>query len=67
LTFVDEEDYEKISQGDDISLNTVDLKEGEEYIIKNKTKDIEIKVKSPLFQYDLDSIKLGGTINRLKN
>ena len=66
LTFVDEEDYEKISQGDDISLNTVDLKE-EEYIIKNKTKDIEIKVKSPLFQYDLDSIKLGGTINRLKN
>lgn len=66
LVFVNDEDYEKISQGDKLSLDSSNLKEGEEYILKNETKNIEIMVKANLVQYDLDSIKIGGTINRMK-
>ncbi|NLL81035.1 MAG: aconitate hydratase, partial [Tissierellia bacterium] len=67
LLFVNDHDYEKISQSDLLELDTANLKEGQEYILMNKSKGIEIPVKSPLVQYDLDSIKLGGTINRIKN
>lgn len=67
LLFVNDDDYEKISQSDVLTLDTENLKEGQEYIIKNETKGIKIPVNSPLVQYDLDSIKLGGTINRIKN
>ena len=66
LEFVNDEDYRKIEQGDILSLDTKNLKEGEIYIMQNETKNIKIPVQTSLVQYDLDSIKIGGTINRMK-
>ena len=66
LTFKNDEDYEKIEQGDIISLDTKELKEGTTYTIINETKNIEISVVSPLHQADLNSVKSGGTITEVK-
>ena len=67
LTFVNSEDYHMISQGDELSIDTLELKEGRLYSIKNRTKDIEFVAISPLCQEDLDSIKVGGRLNQVKN
>lgn len=66
LLFVNHGDYEKISQGDILTLDTRELVEGKVYTLKNKTKNIDILVKSPVFQSDLDCIKKGGMINIVK-
>ncbi len=66
LIFVNEEDYKEIEQGDVLSFKTDDLKEGQIYSLINETKHRKILVKTSLVQYDLDSIKIGGTINRMK-
>ncbi len=66
LLFVNHGDYEKISQGDILMLDTGKLIEGKIYTLKNKTKNIDILVKSPVFQSDLDCIKKGGMINIVK-
>ena len=67
LIFVDGKDYDKIEQGDRLSIDTTELKEGKQYSVKNETKDIEFPVVSPLCQVDLDSVKAGGVINQVKN
>lgn len=67
LTFVNSEDFQKISQGDRLAFDTAELKEGEQYIIKNETSHVDIPVVSPLCQIDLDSIKAGGRLNEVKN
>lgn len=67
LTFVYDEDYEKINQGDILSLDTRNLKEGDKYLLRNKTQNTEIYVKSPVYQSDLDAIKAGGVITQVKN
>ncbi len=67
LLFKNESDYEKIDQGDQLSLDTSVLTEGQNFILKNETKGIEIALYSPLCQADLDAVKLGGRINWVKN
>lgn len=66
LVFKNDSDYEAISQGDMIKINDFDLKEGEDVIVRNLTKNETYQLKTPLFQTDLDAIRQGGVVNLLK-
>lgn len=67
LTFVNEKDYESIKQGDRLTFDTAELKEGQQYIVKNETNNTSFVVASPLCQEDLEAIKAGGRLNQIKN
>jgi aconitate hydratase len=67
LTFLNDKDYDRIEQGDHLSIDTSELKEGKEYLVRNETKGIAFSVVSPLCQADLDSVGAGGKINQVKN
>ena len=67
LTFVNDEDYDSISQGDELSFETAELMEGQRFIVKNQTTNREFVVISPLCQADLDSIKAGGRLHQVKD
>lgn len=67
LTFLNEDDFDKISQGDSLAFDSSILLEGQQIIVRNETKGIDIAVISPLCQKDLDSIKAGGRLNQIKN
>ena len=66
LVFVDGNGYDGIEQGDRLSIDTSELKEGKEYSVTNETKNFMFPVVSPLCQVDLDSVKAGGVINQFK-
>ncbi len=66
LIFADENDFAAFEQGDVISLDTALLQEGTPYIVRNRTKNSEIKVGSPLSQDELDIVKVGGRLNWIK-
>ena len=67
LVFVDGEDYDHIDQGDRLSIDMSELKEGKQYIVKNETKNLKFAVSSPLCHPDLDSVKAGGVVNQYRN
>ncbi|MDF2499635.1 MAG: aconitate hydratase [Anaerosporomusa subterranea] len=67
LMFIDAKDYDKIGQGDYLTMDTDRLKEGENLILRNETKKMDIIVASPLCQADLDAVKAGGRINQVKD
>jgi len=67
LIFVNEADYDNIDQGDQLSLDTTNLQAGQQYIVRNETKDLDIAVNTPLCQADIDAVKVGGRINWVKN
>ncbi|KUO72134.1 MAG: aconitate hydratase [Clostridia bacterium BRH_c25] len=56
----------QFEQGDFLRIDTVVLREGEDYIVHNLSKGIEAAVKSPLSQDELDIIKVGGRLNWIK-
>ena len=66
LNYVNPEDYDKLDQEDELELELPDIIEGKEYTLKVPAKNLEIKVKSPLLQVDLDSIAAGGRFNEVK-
>ncbi len=66
LTFANPADYDTISQGDNLELDTKVLTAGKTWTLKNTTKGKEIKVECPLSQPDLDIIKAGGRLNWIK-
>ena len=67
LVFENKEDYESIDQGDQLVIDTEVLREGKRYLVKNRSKQIEFYIVSPLCQMDLEAIKVGGRINLIKN
>jgi aconitate hydratase len=67
LIFVDENDLDKIEQGDRLSIDTTELIEGKQYLVKNETRNVEFAVTSPLSQIDLTAVKAGGVVNQIKN
>jgi aconitate hydratase len=67
LVFKNDKDYEAISQGDILEVESNNLKEGQDIKVVNKTKNEAYYLSSPLFQQDLDAIKQGGFVNVLKN
>jgi aconitate hydratase len=65
LTFTDKQDYSNIDQGDMLELETNEL--AEKLILKNKTKNIEIKVNLNLSKQEKEQIKAGGKLAAIKN
>ncbi len=66
LTFVNEADYEKISQGDELVLANVraDIEAGKtELVVKNKTTDADIPVLCELSGRTKDIILAGGLLD----
>lgn len=66
LIFDDFESKLLLEQGDILRMDTAVLREGEDYVVNNLSKDIKITVKSPLTQAELDIIKTGGRLNWIK-
>ncbi len=62
LTFVNSEDYDKIEQGDKLSIDVSDLSK-KELILKDETKGIEIPVTHTLSSRDIEVLKAGGTLS----
>lgn len=67
LVFVNESDYAKIAQGDQLALEFKTLLEQESAIVKNETQQLEIAVKSPLTYEELEIVKSGGRLNWIKS
>ncbi|SHH48141.1 aconitase [Anaerosphaera aminiphila DSM 21120] len=66
LTFVNEDDYNKISKDDVLSIDVSSLVEGKIYSLINETSNVTIKVSSPVSQDELEYVKAGGRINLVK-
>lgn len=69
LTFVDEADYDRISQGDKLVIKNAvqQIKDGDEIVVTNVTKNFDIKVKLSLSPRLKEVILAGGLLNYTKN
>ena len=69
MTFVNEADYDLIEMGDDLLIENAinQLKTGNEIILKNKTKNIEIKVNVAFSERQIEMILAGGLLNYTKS
>ncbi len=65
LTFANPEDYEKISQGDELAIPDVKAKllSGEQIVVKNVTKNIDINVECELTDRTRAIIIAGGLLD----
>ena len=65
MTFADEADYDRIDAGDELVLENAreQVMKGNEMILRNKTKNIDIKVKVSLSQRQIEIILAGGLLN----
>lgn len=65
MTFVKEEDYNRIDSGDDLVMEKAkeQVKAGNELIIINRTKNCKIKVKVALSERQVEMILAGGLLN----
>lgn len=68
MTFVNEADYDLIGAGDVLVIkNTKEqVKKGEEMIISNKTKNIDIKVNIAFSDRQIEMVLAGGLLNYTK-
>lgn len=67
LTFVDEADYQKLDQNDELVLENVKQQiEGKEVILKNKTKSLEIRLLCDITDEQRSMLIGGGLLNILK-
>ncbi|MCK5074216.1 MAG: aconitate hydratase [Bacteriovoracaceae bacterium] len=64
LTFKNQTDYDRCDQGDKLSINTTNL--SGEIFLKNETKKIDIPVKTPLTEKDIEILKVGGMISYIR-
>ena len=62
LTFKNEADYDKIDQGDKLSLDSTVIAPDKEVMLKNETKGIEIPLEHPLNERSLAIIRAGGAL-----
>ncbi|GAA0430956.1 aconitate hydratase [Lentibacillus halophilus] len=69
LTFVDENDYDKLSSGDVLVLDDLrnKIQEGNEFSITVKDKNEQIKVKHSLSERQIEIMLKGGIINWAKD
>ena len=61
LTFVNENDYDKIDQGDELEIDVTQLDKSS-IVMKNKTKGVDIPLTHPLSPRDIEMIKAGGAL-----
>ena len=67
LTFVDEADYLKLDQNDELVLENVKQQiEGKEVVLKNKTKSLEIRLLCDITDEQRSMLIGGGLLNILK-
>ncbi len=66
LTFVNEKDYDSVTEGDNLEINAADLAKKPELIVKNTVKEIEFKVRHDLTPRQVEIIKAGGLLNYTK-
>jgi aconitate hydratase len=68
LTFVNESDYDLISQNDELAIENVreNIKNGQAIVVKNLTKGIDIAVKCDISGRAKDIILEGGLLNYTK-
>lgn len=65
MTFVDEADYDKIDTGDELVLENAreQVKRGSELLLRNTTKNEDIKVKVDLSERQVEIVLAGGLLN----
>lgn len=63
---INEDDSDLFEQGDLLSIDTTELKQGAQYFVHNQTKGVKVPVETPLTQAELDIIRVGGRLNWLK-
>jgi aconitate hydratase len=61
LTFMDENDYDKIDRGDELEIDVTQLDKSS-IVMKNKTKGVDIPLTHPLSPRDIEMIKAGGAL-----
>ncbi|MEA1987274.1 MAG: aconitate hydratase [Candidatus Marinimicrobia bacterium] len=68
LEFVNEDDFEKIDEKDELELSDIinTLENKSPIIIGNKTKNTKIELKYALTDRDIEIIKLGGLLSHIK-
>ncbi len=68
LEFQNDADYDDIDQGDVLAVNDIRgaIENGNEVVIKNKTKGKEYKVKHTFSERQKEAVLHGGVINRFK-
>ncbi|MFR2717158.1 MAG: hypothetical protein ACLTA5_07810 [Anaerococcus obesiensis] len=68
LEFENENDYEKLSEFDNIEIKNIEKSlESGEFILKDLDKDIEIKVRGDFSKREIEILKMGGYLNYAKN
>jgi aconitate hydratase len=69
MMFVDENDYDKIEQSDELSMKDITkaVKCEETFIIRNVTKNSDFKVKLELSKREREIILAGGVLNYISN
>lgn len=66
LTFVNENDYELFEQGDEIEIDVKGLN-GKNLLLKNKSRNKEVPVTTPLSPRDIEVVKAGGSLAYVKS
>jgi aconitate hydratase len=61
FTFEDENDYDKIDQGDELAIDVSQLDKSS-IVMKNKTKGVDIPLAHPLSPRDIEMIRAGGAL-----
>ncbi len=69
LKFINEEDYDKIEQGDELEIPNAkeEIEKDEKVTVKNKTKGIEFKASYNLSDRQKKVLLAGGTLAYMKN
>lgn len=60
------DDYELLHQGEALSVDTQELREGKTYTIRNLTSGVDVPARIPLSQDELAIIKAGGRLNWIR-
>ena len=68
LVFIDEKDYEKVNEMEEVKLISIEksLIEGVDIVVASSTDDCLFKVRFIGSQRDIETILKGGTINYLR-
>ncbi len=69
MMFVDENDFDKIEQSDELSMKDITqaVKYKKTFVIKNVTKNYDFKVKLELNKREREIILVGGVLNYISN
>ncbi len=68
LVFEEPQDYDHISQGDTLIIeDTAMMRSVDSLVLRNQTKGVTYHMTIPLFEADLEAVKVGGRVNLIRN